>query len=636
MSTRFKMLASLLFSVVLAASVTTTALAQEDLSSQDVSAPIELGSPEDDSQDSNIQELQIVTDDLDTDLGDEIVVVQDDSEPSVNVQDGETAAKSVADNPVTQGANLTKATQKYGLQNAVVLEATTVDEIDEAVSIARKRTTAQTPYVIHVPAGKYEVYRITLPVNVFMVAEDGASFVYASSENVHSMFTVSGAIYGGSYDGVHTVKNILDFGNHDFAQVGGFNGTIDSATVKRAKYNGILANDPTCQNSIIRNCVVTDCIQNGISVERDSSIKLISGCTTSNNGVTGKLFSGINLSHSNIGRIENCIINNNTDKAISTNSDPIAGATQPGCTIGTVTGCTMRGNKAHGVFLKPKCYIKEFTNNVLENNKDGLMCNGKTADGTKGTSWAKKVSGNKFKNNTNSNIDAHWAGALIEVGNNNTLIGSKSNSLIAFDGGEIKLFGKGITISGAKAAGISVSGKGSKITISSSGIVVKNNGSQGIYCNGGTLKLSGTGAKITGNRSCGIYVKAKSTVNISGASTTIKNNKKSGIYVEGSSTVKISGKKLNIQGSGGFGVHVKKSTVTITGASAIIQTSGSSGVGLYNGAKFTMTGKSSQIKKNKAFGIYAKEKSRAKIKNVKYSSNKAGNTYKTGGAKIVK
>lgn len=539
----------------------------------------------------------------------EDVTETDDAEEA----DDESEPAKAAAQP--SGPNLTAALKKYPVDKGSILEATTASEIVSQLAMAAD-IAVDVPCIVHVPNGTYNISSLKVASNVLLVSEDGAKYVETTSGTT-AMVKLSGSLYGGSFDAKSKAVNVVRFDKVAFS---GRNGIVEKITAVNAVEDGILTTGLGCDNAQAIKCVAKNNGKSGICALHDSSYKLISGCRSEHNGYSKESgYSGINLSHSDVGRIENCYVAYNRDKGISANSDYIKGCTHPGCNIGVITGCTFVGNMRNGVYLKPKCHVDEFTNNTLKKNKDGLSCVGQTPAGTKGTSYAKVVKNNKFENNETSSICVQYPGATITLGDNNTITGAKKNCIIAQNGGNVVLAGSGIVISKAKWAGIrttktsSYKGKTkSNIKITGTGVVIKNCGSSCIDLEQGKLTISGKGTKIYGAKVAGILVNPKSVLKITGSNTVIQKN-------------------------GTRGIHETKATVKITGKGTTIKSNKRDGV-FAEGGKVTITGKKTSIKSNKGRGILANNKAKVtyKKKNVKLKKNKQGATAATGGAKIKK
>lgn len=559
-------------------------------------------------------------------------------------------ASSILQTQTTSTAALDKAKSLFGItDDEHVLEAKNVSALTQKLNEAKAKATAEKPYIVHVPSGTFKLTtRVSIPINVILVSESDVQFIWngAGAINDH-MINVAGSIYGGTFSGgskpdSSKVSSVIRFnyaeGTGTFT---GKNGIVQKATVMNGNKNGICVREPQCEGAQIISCVVKNNYWNGITIEKDASCKLIKDVKSANNG-HGAEGSGINISHANVTKIVKCKLLSNKDKGISTNSDPISGYKQAGCAIGTVSDCTIQKNAVNGIYLKPKCSIKNFTGNTVSENGDGLVCAGTTAAGTTGSSAVKNVNNNTFSANKRGQVVAQDQGAVVYLGSNNKIINgqgsgilaSKSNNKKATKGGIVNITGDNNVINGNKLAGFSVQ-NGGQLNITGKSTQIKSNTTQGIYCNAGKVTISGTGTQILSNGKMGIAGYAKSTITISGAKTALKSNKSTGIYVIGSSTLTVSGKSCVIQGCTDMGIMAKSSTVSITGASASIASNKSAGIGIYDSAKLTMSGKSSKIQKNGTFGIYAKNKATATVSNTAFSGNSKGNSYATDGAKVT-
>lgn len=459
--------------------------------------------------------------------------------------------------------NLQAAKKAFGLSDST--RTIEVQPGSNIRSILVDANVGSSPVIVHVASGTYSVgctgnTRYIIPKNVVFVAETGVTF-NATGKSDDSMVTVNGSLYGGTYNGKGLAVSIIKV-------------LSDNARVYKASVNNSYKNGITVQgvkNVQILNCSATGNYENGISIERDASCSLIANCTSSNNGVK-RPGSGINLSHSNVSTIRSCKLNNNSDKGVSTNSDPVTGAKQAGCTIGSITGCTIQGNRTNGVYIKPKCKLNNFTNNKLINNKDGICASGKTEAGTKGASTIKNVKNNTFKGNKNSNIASQWSGAKIYIKDDNDINGNNRSDSCIFvkDGGDIRIVGKNNKVYKGKGAGIYLTGKKSKLYIKGSNNKVYSNKNFGIIAKNGTasalISITGKGNQVTNNKKGGIGVYDKAKVTITGKNTTIKGNSGFGIYAKGKGTtgtvksrnVKFSPAKKAIYNAGGAKVRKVK------------------------------------------------------------------------------
>lgn len=433
---------------------------------------------------------------------------------------------------------------KYGLQKAYTSHVGSVSALNTALSAATKAT-SKYPYVINVKKGTYKLSKgIVIPANTYLVNESGASYIWTGSSGANQMISVSGYLYGGTYNGSSKVISVIYFTKK--TTFSGNNGIVNKATVTKAKKNGITAYEGA-KNVQILNCKATYCIENGISIERGSTAKLIQGCTSSNN-----TYSGINLSHSSVTTIKSCVLKNNGDKGLSTNSDPFSswgavGKNTYGCTITTMTGCTVQGNKAHGVHLKPYCKIGTFSSNKLINNEDGLVCNGVGSDkSNKGPSTA-TVKSCTFSGNTRSNLHAKNPKSVITVGAGNAFDGaSKSkNCLMATEGGAIKITGSNNVIKNAVNAGISVTGSSSSVTISGTGTKIQTNGKQGIFIDAGKVTITGGNTLVSSNKDAGLWARNKGTLTMSGSGNKVTKNATYGAFARDGATMTLKGVNLS-------------------------------------------------------------------------------------------
>ena len=370
------------------------------------------------------------------------------------------------------GAYLAEAQAKYGVADDRVLQVNDATELASQLKAAQRLASPDAKCIVYLPSGTYEVGEtLSVPANVVLVGESDSVITPSAAFDI--LVKINGSVYGGTFDCNHKNKTGLKFLETNYAND---NGRIDKAIVTESDYYGIVAIHPNSKNSVVSGCKVTKCKASGISILDAAYIKLIENSDFSNNGTAG-----INLSHADVGTIRKCTINNNGDKAISTNSDPVNSYKQPGCTIKSVTGCTIKGNKTNGVYIKPKCKLLSFTNNTLINNKDGLSAVGVTEYGTKGASVIKNVVGNTFKGNGNAQIRAAAKGAVVYVGKNNKILNGPAAGIAARNKGKVVVNGANNQIKKNKGAGLNASGA-SVITVSGKKNVIANNGRYAVYC----------------------------------------------------------------------------------------------------------------------------------------------------------
>ena len=368
--------------------------------------------------------------------------------------------------------NLAAAQAKYDVDDSRIITVEGDIDLKTAFKDAAAEASDGTRFIVYAPSGTHEVgTRAIVPENVVLVGEDDTVFTPASSTSI--MMWVSGSIYGGYFDGNNKTETVLRFSSVSFADG---NGVIEKATVTRGKGYGIVAMTSNCRNSKVINCAVVKNGLSGISILNAAYMSLIDGCNVSNNKTAG-----VNLSHADVGTINKSKMNNNGDKGVSTNSDPIPGYDKPGCDIGSITNCVVNNNKANGVYLKPYCTLKKFTGNTVCGNKlGGLSAVGNTDSGTHGPVSIKNVSKNTFKKNGLGQIRAIGKGAKVSVGNGNSVSASKQSGLFARDSGVITV-GSNNKVFSNTGAGLNAQDKG-KIAINGKGNKIYKNKAFAVYC----------------------------------------------------------------------------------------------------------------------------------------------------------
>jgi len=530
---------------------------------------------------------------------------------------------------IPEGPNYDAAKEEYGVTDEHALEATTVEELKTALSEAGSLATDEVLYIVHAPAGDYELTQIlTVPSNVILVAEDAALFVSANEGK--SMINVSGVLYGGSYDGAGIATPGIRINPISFT---GVNGTVEKASIKNVGNHGVYAAGPDCKSGRIIDCTITNCGRNGILVNQDASIDEIRGCIIRDNGFGGPdTYSGISIVHSNVYYIIGCTITGNADKGISTSSGDSPEYLQMGSNIDTITECNISDNLTNGVYMKPMCHVNHFTNNTLSGNPDGIICCSSAYDFT-GASYVRDVRNNTFSNNTNSQLHAYAPGASIAVGANNTFTGG-NNTIVARDSGLVKFVGDGNIIQNSKGAGVDANG--GKVQIIGNGTIIRNNGTFGIYAKKGSVSITGPNTQIYGNKTNGISLYEKSALSISGASAIIKANKSNNVYVTGASQFSVSGKGAIIHGATQHGIYANGGTVTISGQGTQITSNVKNNIYLVGSSKLTISGKGTIIQGAGMQGLYV-SKSTVLISgaSTQIKKSKANNVYMVDGGKVT-
>jgi len=626
------------------------------------------------AQDLATDAIEVVPDIEVESVSEEGVVAQAE-EPSSQF---EVATSEVAE----RGPNYTAAQEVFGFSDLNVFTAYSLTDIETLLKRAKSSGagTADSPAVVYVPNGSFILEKsVVVPENILLLSEDNVE--YTSSNDKQPMVKLFGSLYGGSFDGADTATQGVRFQEVAYA---GKNGIVQHATIYDIKAHGLLASGAGCTNVQIIDCSITHCGMNGINALYEATISLIQGCTINDNGHHAPNgCSGINLGHSNVSKIQDCIIMNNTDKGISTYSDPNPSVSDPSCIIGEVTGCTIADNHINGVYLKPLYHIDSFTNNTIMGNPDGIVCVGLSSKGTAGASYVKNVKNNTFDGNKNSQLHARHKLAKIYVSSGNTFSGGK-NAVLALDGGNISITGNNNVIQ-KKATGAGIDCNGGSVLIKGASTKIRNNGTHGLYVADGTVKITGDKTQVTGNRQVGLGLFSNAKVNIAGASTTIKSNKTNNVYVGKGSKLTIAGDGTIVQNAGAIGVSLKsggvlvvkgantvisknkrmgicamgaskigihgantkvqsndaqgiylsQSTASITGSKLLVSSNKDTGIAVRDSSKLTITGKNCTINSNEKYGVLSVGKSKATLQKVKLSKNKAGDTRATEGGKIV-
>ncbi|MDO4532403.1 MAG: right-handed parallel beta-helix repeat-containing protein [Coriobacteriia bacterium] len=376
-------------------------------------------------------------------------------------------------------ANLNDAKAKYSVTDDRVITVTAgTSRVQHYIDEAASNATAQKKCIVYLPEGTYAVSsKLVVPANVVLVGETESKVF--PSEAVDALVELNGSVYGGYFDGKKIAKTVLKFRENSFSNN---NGRIDKSIVTNAYNYGIAGKGQGCQNFVVSGVKVTKSGKSGISVMDAAYVKTIENSQFCNNGAN-KEGAGINLSHADAGAIKNCNINYNADKAVSTNSDPVSGYKydHPGCTITTITGCTMKGNGVNGVYIKPNCKLYHFTKNKMYGNNDCLSAVAKTPAGTVGKSIIKDVSGNTFKGSKNIQIKAAGKGAAIYMGSNNKVIYGKKGGIEAENRGKVIIRGSKNLIKYQKGAGLNVRG-GGYVLLTGTGDVISDNKHSSVYC----------------------------------------------------------------------------------------------------------------------------------------------------------
>ncbi len=382
----------------------------------------------------------------------------------------------------------------------------TMNELTNMLRIAGYDATPSNPIFVNVKNGTYKVRTgdsILIPSNVIMVCEPKANFIVTQSRD--TVVLVNGSLYGGSFNGAKKSYNVIKMGEINFS---GFNGIVRNVTAYNSNKNALTIRGEDCRYSKVINCTFYGCYENGVTVEKDAQCDLIYGVKSYNNGHVKPRVSGagINVSHADVEKIKKCNVYNNKDKGISTNSDPVAGYVQPGCTIKYVENCKFTNNGVNGVYVKPKCKILYFRNNTLKNNNDGLTVSGRTAGGTTGAAYVKNINNNTFSGSTLGQVTAGDKGAIVYLGSNNKIINGKANGCFVKNAGKLIISGNNNIISNNKGAGISIVEKG-VMTSMGKDLKIAKNKNNGVYVRGASFSFDPKGsAFVYNNKGCGIYL----------------------------------------------------------------------------------------------------------------------------------
>lgn len=336
-----------------------------------------------------------------------------------------------------------KAAQKqYSIANSkIVAVSATADSsaINRALSSANAKASVSSKAMVYIPAGNHKMNGVVnVPANVVMASEKQAFFYGRPGEK---MVTISGSVYGGTFDGGKAVRQIFWFNYEKFSNA---NGEVRKAVIKNATVDGIHYGSSVNRKALggakaIGN-VITNC-HNGITAAYSGSYSLISGNTISKIG-TGKEGSGINITHANVSTISNNKISNTKGHGISTETDLPVGSFQRKIVIKTISGNTISNTGTHGIWVDNKVTIKSVKKNTI---KKSNMC---------GIAIEKQ--------------------GVINALDNNTITGCKQSN-ITMNGNKSKLtVGSGNIITKSKSIGIMVSGKAT-LVIKGKNNIIKNN-----------------------------------------------------------------------------------------------------------------------------------------------------------------
>lgn len=396
--------------------------------------------------------------------------------------------------------NLDAAKDLYDVHDENVIEVNKASDLSEAIDRASELQTGTEKAIVHMQSGKYALDKeVRVPENVVLVAEDDT--LISPAQKLTYLVRLSGSMYGGVYDSKSKTDTTIRLFGGNFSND---NGQIGALQVLRSNNYGIVAKGS--KGSKIDGCKVMECKTSGISILKDAKagdtkIESIKGSEIVNNGTAG-----INLSWADVGTIEDCVINGNKDKAVSTNSD-----SSKGCHIEAIIGCTIKNNKTNGVHIKPNCTLDRFVDNTLIGNKDGLTAAAVTKEKTKGASVVREVSGNTFKSTKDAQIEAIGKGALIIIGDNNTVISGKTYGLLSMESGKINVSGSN-NIFNKNYKGIGAQSKGS-ISVTGQGNLIQKNKAYGVHAiKKGTITITGKKTKISGNKKSAIYCATKAKV----------------------------------------------------------------------------------------------------------------------------
>lgn len=439
-------------------------------------------------------------------------------------------AYSATDLPAGE-PNLEAALEEYGASPNDVIYVDTAGDIATALKRAERIAEDSRRVIVYLPPGTYRISgHINVPENVVLVAEDDSLVTPSGSDSY--LVRLSGSMYGGTYDSNYknqtTIRILETYGSFSNG-----NGQIENLSVLRSSNYGIVAQGS--KGSKISKCTVRECKASGIAILKPSSdsgagatqVESIKDCNISSNGEKGE-GAGIHLYMADVGTIASCILNSNSDKAVSTNS-----SNSSGCHIGTIKNCTMKKNGNNGVHIKPNCRLDHFVNNTLIGNDDGLVAAAITKEGTKGKSIIKDVRGNTFKQSVTQQIEAQGSGASITLGDGNTIVSGKGYGILVMKYG--------------------------KVTVSGSNNIIKSN-DKGIGAQShGSVIVTGKKNQILSNKKYGIQAVTKAVISITGSGNKISGNGKSAVY--SASRAKITLKKVKVSGliyKTGGGKVVKK------------------------------------------------------------------------------
>ena len=171
---------------------------------------------------------------------------------------------------------------------------------------------------------------------------------------MQEIFCVSGAVFGGIYDGngmaqygLHFEEGIsFDDGDNDKAG----NGWILHAEIRGTKEHGVVAKKEGTQYCYVHQCNIHDCRGAGIAVLEGAWMAVVSQCH-----IHGCQGDGVLLVNSNLNILMNNILEENAGYGVRTD---IKGTGKLFCKINEIMGNNIRSNECGKVILDPLCQKK--------------------------------------------------------------------------------------------------------------------------------------------------------------------------------------------------------------------------------------------------------------------------------------
>ncbi len=379
--------------------------------------------------------------------------------------------------------NKEAAMQEFGIPESRIMEssAATAQELQAELNGAASLGSAESMAMVHV-SGNIEVniYRLTVPENVVLCAEDSSTFGFSYAS---SRILVNGSVYGGAYEGNGTAGHVFIM-ESDF-DPSGKNGIIEKTAISGPTANGIFVNKGS-GSKIIGN-TITGCGVNGIRVaggdDSDSNIYMVKDNTIVGKKGTASSQSGLDIHVSSVNYVIGNTIRSNQGHGISTSTEGDSSIGKPRlvgreCVMNYVEDNTISDNGTQGIWLEYNCKIKDsFKNNKISGNTSNGLAMGAAA-------YVRNAVDNEIYDNGRSNLSlvgearvtdengneiAPELRTSIELVSGNRLYGSREKQGIATAGPvSIEITGTGNEVCDNKSNQIHLQ-DGAEFTIASTG-----------------------------------------------------------------------------------------------------------------------------------------------------------------------